>query len=453
MEALIKKVLASVDADYVEIHLEEQEHSQVYFNGKELDAIGTNSSYGGNVRVFYKGGWGFVSFNNPDKLMKYAKIAEKQAKLTSPGKGGLKHHKPFKGNALLDIEDDPRKVSLEEKYGLAKHYNDILISSPKIITTKTGYEDTYMKRWFYDNLGTETIEERIYCGVRFSAYAKDGANVQVAFDTIGETEGWHIALDHEKEVEQVAKDAVDLLNAEKVQAGKYTVIADPKLAGVFAHEAFGHLSEADHIYENEKIKAIMQLGKKFGVDELSIVDDGTIKGKRGYYAYDDEGIPSQKTYLIKDGILTGRLHSKETAYIMGEELTGNARAITYAYPSIVRMSCTYIEPRDKSFEEMISDIDDGIYAIAAIGGMTELEQFTFSSAKAYKIKNGKIDKMLRDVVLTGNVFETLMNIDAIGNDQQLFGGLGGCGKGGQMPLPVSDGSPHIRIKNVIIGGK
>ena len=453
MEALIKKALASIDVDYIEIHLEEREHSQVYFSGKEMDSIGTNSSYGGNVRVFYKGGWGFVSFNNPDKLLEYAKIAEKQARLTSSGSGGLKHQKPFKGTSLLDIEDDPRKITLEEKYNLTKHYNDMLISSPKIITTKTGYEDTYIKRYFYNNLGVENIEERIYCGVRFSAYAKDGANVQIAFDTIGETEGWHIALNHEEEVEKVAKDAVDLLKAEKVSAGKYTVIADPKLAGVFAHEAFGHLSEADHIYENERIKKIMQLGKRFGVDELSIVDDGTIKGKRGYYAYDDEGVPSQKTYLIKDGILVGRLHSKETAYIMGEELTGNARAITYKYPPIVRMSCTYIEGRDKSFEEMISEIDDGIYAVAAIGGMTELEQFTFSSAKAYRIKNGKVDKMLRDVILTGNVFETLMNIDAIGNDQELFGGLGGCGKGGQSPLPVSDGSPHIRIRNVIIGGK
>jgi len=453
METLIKKAIASVNAEYVEIHLEEKEHSQVYYTGKELDSIGVNSSYGGNIRVFHKGGWGFVSFNAPEKILEYAKIAEKQAKLTSSGKGGLKHPESFKGNALLDMADDPRKIPLEEKHNLVKHYNDILLASPKIITTKTGYEDTYMKRYFYDNLGTETIEERIYCGVRFSAYAKDGTNVQMAFDTIGETEGWHIALDHEEEIEKVAKDAVDLLKAEKVDAGKYTVIADPKLAGVFAHEAFGHLSEADHIYENERIKKIMQFGKRFGVNELSIVDDGTIKGKRGYYTYDDEGVPSQKTYLIKDGILVGRLHSKETAYKMGEELTGNARAITYAYPPIVRMSCTYIEPRNKSFEEMISEVDNGIYAIAAIGGMTELEQFTFSSAKAYRIKDGKIAEMLRDVILTGNVFETLLNIDAIGNDQQLFGGLGGCGKGGQMPLPVSDGSPHIRIKNVIIGGE
>ncbi len=453
METLIKKALESVSVDYVEIHLEEREHSQVYFAGKELDSIGINSSYGGNIRAFYKGGWGFVSFNDPKRIIEYVKIAEKQARLTSPGNGGLRQLAPFKGETYLEMEDDPRKITIQEKYDLIKHYNDILLGAPKIITTKTGYEDTFIRRYFYDNLGSETVEERVYSGIRFSAYAKDGANVQIAFDTIGETEGWHTALGHEQEVEKVAKDAVDLLKAEKVEAGKYTVIADPKLAGVFAHEAFGHLSEADHIYENEKIKKIMKLGKRFGVDELSIVDDGTIKGKRGYYAYDDEGIPSQKTYLIKDGILVGRLHSKETAYKMGENLTGNARAITYAYPPIVRMSCTYIEGRDKSFEEMISEIDDGIYAVAALGGMTELEQFTFSSAKAYKIKNGKVDRMLRDVILTGNVFETLMNIDAIGNDQQLFGGLGGCGKNGQFPLPVSDGSPHIRIKNVIIGGK
>ena len=117
------------------------------------------------------------------------------------------------------------------------------------------------------------------------------------------------------------------------------------------------------------------------------------------------------------------------------------------------MSCTYIDNGDTPFEEMISDIKKGIYAVAAYGGQTELEMFTFSAARGYLIENGKIKKMLRDVVLTGNVFETLMNIEMIGNDLHLFGGLGGCGKNGQAPLPVSDGAPHIRIKDVIIGGE
>ena len=137
---------------------------------------------------------------------------------------------------------------------------------------------------------------------------------------------------------------------------------------------------------------------------------------------------------------------------MGETPTGNSRALNFGYIPLVRMTNTFIEPQDATFEELLEDIDRGLYVVGAIGGQTELEMFTFSSRKAYEIVNGKIGKMVRDVVLSGNVFETLMNIDKIGNDLQLHGGLGGCGKGGQMPLPVSHGGPHIRIRNVVIGG-
>jgi TldD protein len=183
------------------------------------------------------------------------------------------------------------------------------------------------------------------------------------------------------------------------------------------------------------------------------VDDGTLEGEAGYNKYDSEGTPTQKTYLIKDGILTSRLHSRETAAKMNESPTGNSRSINYAHEPIVRMTNTYMEPRSWTFEDMLSNTDEGIYAIGSLGGQTNTEMFTFSAEEAYRIKGGKLCEKIRDVVLTGNVFETLMNIDAIGNDLTFYGGLGGCGKGGQSPLRVSDGGPHIRIKNVTIGGR
>ena len=285
------------------------------------------------------------------------------------------------------------------------------------------------------------------------AMAKDGMDVQQAYNSIGDLRGYSKVENFEESCEEVTKRAVDLLSAKPVEAGKHTVIVDPKLCGVFTHEAFGHLSEADFIYENQKLREIMKLGKRFGSDELSIVDDGTLVGEAGYNKYDSEGTPTQKTYLIKDGILTNRLHSRETAAKMDKKPTGNARAISYGSEPIVRMTNTYMESRDQTFEDMLAGVDDGIYAKGSLGGQTNTEMFTFSAEEAYKIKDGKICEQVRDVVLTGNVFETLMNIDAIGNDRVLFGGLGGCGKGGQSPLRVSDGVPHIRIKDVTIGGR
>jgi TldD protein len=453
MESKLKKAIKLVDVDYAEIHLEERIKTVVNYVGKELEAIGTNSDLGGNVRAYHKGGWGFVSFNDITNIEDYVRSACRQAKLTSAGEGKLKETPVFEDSVTVKLEDDPREVPLDEKEELMRSYNNIILASRVVQTSQTGYRDTFIRRTFLNTEGSYIREERMYCGVAFTAIAKDGANVQTSRFTTGNTKGFKTAVGLESKVETVTKEAVDLLKAEKVTGGKYPVIANQRLAGVFCHEAFGHLSEADHVYGNEKLRNIMKLGKRFGEDYLSIVDDGTIFGERGYYKYDDEGVKSQKTYLIKDGILGGRLHSRQTAAIMNEPLTGNARAMTYRFKPIVRMSNTYIEPRNKKFEDMVSEINHGIYAIDALGGQTELEMFTFSAAKAYLIKNGKIGPIIRDVILSGNVFETLKNIDAIGDDFELAGSLGGCGKDGQWPLPVSFGSPHIRIRNVIIGGR
>jgi len=294
-------------------------------------------------------------------------------------------------------------------------------------------------------------QEKIRAGVRFVAVAKDGTNIQRAHKSFGDTRGYDTVMNLEEEVMNVVKITRDLIKAPKVDSGVYQVILDPQLSGVFAHEAFGHLSEADFVYENPKAREMMKLRRRFGSEILNIVDDGSLVGENGFTAYDDEGVRGEKSYLIKDGILVGRLHSRETAASMGEKPTGNARAINTSFRPIVRMTTTYIENGETSFDEMLAGIKSGIYACGILGGNTDLERFTFSSAYAYKIENGKITTPLRDVILSGNVFETMHNITMIGNDLTLFGGLGGCGKGGQMPLPVSDGSPHIRIKNVLVG--
>jgi TldD protein len=137
---------------------------------------------------------------------------------------------------------------------------------------------------------------------------------------------------------------------------------------------------------------------------------------------------------------------------MGEKTTGNARAVSYRFPPIVRMTNTYIEPGETTFEDMISDIKEGVYVKNWYGGTTSMEMFTFSSGEAYMIRKGKVAEALKPVVLSGNVFITLNNIDAVGNDLDMNQG-GGCGKGGQFPLPVSNGSPHIRINKCLVGGR
>jgi TldD protein len=303
-----------------------------------------------------------------------------------------------------------------------------------------------------NSAGSFITQERADVTIRAVAVAAKDGEVQQAGLSEGSRDDFRPIRKLHKDIKQLAQRAVEMLTVPTIKGGQYTVVLDPILAGVFVHEAFGHLSESDFVYENAQLKEIMTLGKVFGGSHLNIIDSASKPGLRGSFKFDDEGTRSTKTYLIREGKLTGRLHSRETAAKMHEKPTGNARAINYRHPPIVRMTNTYIQPGDCTFEEMIADIKEGVYAKNWYGGQTSMEMFTFSSGETYRIRNGKIAEMVRPVMLSGNVFNTLMNIDAIGDDLDMNQG-GGCGKGGQSPLPVSNGSPHIRIQKCLVGGK
>ncbi len=453
MEKVIKNALKSAKADYIEIRVQEGVSTGITYVGKELESIGENNTFGGCVRALIHGGWGFVAFNDIANLPRYVEMACEQARFVGTEQSQIAPIPVIHDSVKTKVEIDPADISLTDKQAICNRYNNMILSSKQIQTSSVRYLDSHGTVYFANTDGSFILQETIFCGISLLAMARDGMNVQQAYHSVGDLRGFSNVRNMEQKCEEVTKRAVDLLTAKSVSGGKYTVIADPKLCGVFVHEAFGHLSEADFIYENKKLREIMVMGKRFGIDALSIVDDGSLVGEAGYNKYDNEGTPTQKTYLIKDGILTSRLHSRETAAKMHEKPTGNARAISYAHTPIVRMTNTYMEPRNYTFQKMLSEVDNGIYAIGALGGQTNMEMFTFSAEEAYMIRNGKLQEKVRDVVLTGNVFETLMNIDAIGNDLQIHGGLGGCGKGGQSPLRVSDGGPHVRIRNVVIGGR
>jgi TldD protein len=347
---------------------------------------------------------------------------------------------------------NPVDIPLAHKKDLLDGYNAVIWKTPRLKTSNIGYGDVYKKSIFLNSQGSFIQQERADVTLGMTAIASDGSQVQQANISLGSPGDFTAMQNLDNKVHDMAQRALGLLAAPQAKGSEYTVVLDPVLAGVFAHEAFGHLSEADFVYENARMRDLMVLGKKFGRPELNIVDGAAVPNLRGSFKYDDEGTPATKTYLIKEGVLVGRLHSRETAARMGEKPTGNARAVNYRFPPIVRMTNTYIEQGNITFEEMITDIKEGVYARNWYGGTTSMEMFTFSAGEAFMIRNGKLAELVRPVVLTGNVFETLQNIDAIGNDLDMNQG-GGCGKGGQSPLPVSNGSPHIRIQKCLVGGK
>ena len=453
MREMMENALRKSDADYAEIRLEDVTASGASFRGEELDYIASARTTGGIARALYKGGWGYATFNDLNDLETRVKEACESARLIGKGESQLAEVEPVVDKVTATLERDFREVPLAEKKSVIEEYNKIVLGhDDKIETSNVSYQDSFRKIWYANSAGTYIEDERPNVVGYMIATARDGNNIQLGREVATGSSGFQLVEGLQERAESAARRAVDLLSAPPVTGGEYTVVLNPVLTGVFTHEAFGHLSEADFVYEDDRMKELMVLGKRFGPDILNIIDDGSLPGHLGTHKYDDEGVKTRKNYLIRDGVLVGRLHSRETAAKMGEQLTGNARAMSYQYEPIVRMTNTYIDKGDASFEDMIKDIKLGLYALDFIGGQTAMEMFTFSAAYGYMIRDGKIAELVRDVVLTGNVFETMMNIDSIGEEIG-WARSGNCGKGEQRSLRTGSGGPHIRIQNVVVGGR
>jgi TldD protein len=446
----VEAVVRGHNADYVEIRFDDTATNRIIYRGKQLEEIGRTRSFGGCVRALVNGGWGFVSFNEPTGLRARAEEAVVAARHVGKEKSVLAPVDPVVDVVQAQVLKDPRKITLARKKELLDSYNQIMLEVDGVTSTNITYWDGHKRTTFASSEGSYIEQERIDVVSRLAATAKCNGDLQQASQSLGALNDFSYVESLDDAALQLAERAVDLLNAPYVEPGVYPVVLDPILAGVFCHEAFGHLSESDFVYENERMKEIMVLGRKFGGTHLNIVDGAAVPDLRGSYRYDDEGVPATKTDLIREGVLVGRLHSRETAGKMGEPTSGNARALDCRFPPIVRMTNTYIETGDATFEDLIRDIKLGVYARNWYGGTTSMEMFTFSAGEAFMIRDGQIAELVRPPKLTGNLFTTLENLDAIANDMDFNQG-GGCGKGGQMPLPVSNGSPHIRIQDCVVG--
>jgi TldD protein len=320
------------------------------------------------------------------------------------------------------------------------------------VSTAVRYGDCTQQVIFADSEGTIIEQEWADWELRCSATARNGDLVQTGRETFGSRRSYRDLLNLDQRAIGAAQRAVAALDLPTVQGNTYTVVIDPILAGLFVHEAFGHLSEADMLYENPDMLETMSLGRRFGPEDLQIFDGAAPPEHRGSYVYDDEGVTATTTQLIKDGVLVSRLHSRETAGKLGEKVTGNARCLDYHYPPIVRMTNTWIGRGTTPVVDLFEDIPIGVYAKNWQGGMTNGEMFTFTAGEAWMIRNGQIAEPVKDVTLSGNVFETLNDIEAIADDF-LWDESGGCGKGGQSGLAVGCGSPSLRIRNAIVGGE
>ena len=440
--------------DFLAIRLETSQGTSILLRGDKIDTLSEGISVGGQVRACYKGGWGFAAFNQLATLPQRIEEAIAAARLVGEDETILAPVSPIQTTCQLPLTGrDPRKVPLSEKKLLCDHYNELLRRfNDQITTTSVRYGDSTQHILLATSDGTLIEQSWADLEMRFSATARNGETVQTGRETTGSRRGYEDLVGLDEQVEGAAKRAVNALTLPVVRGDRYPVVIDPILTGLFVHEAFGHLSEADMLYENPDLLEVMSLGRQFGPDSLQIFDGAAPQGHRGSYFYDDEGVPATTTQLIENGVMVGRLHSRETAGKLNEQPTGNARCLNYHYPPLVRMTNTWIERGNTPVNDLFSEIKTGVYAKNWLGGMTNGEMFTFSAGEAWMIRNGKIAEPIRDVTLSGNVFKTLANIEAIGDDFY-WDESGGCGKGGQSGLAVGCGGPSLRIHDVVVGGE
>ncbi|MFM7324251.1 MAG: TldD/PmbA family protein [Nodosilinea sp.] len=440
--------------DYLAIRLEQSEGTEIFLRGGSVETLSEAMAIGGHVRACYRGGWGFASFNDLQGLADRVEEAIAAARLVGQDETLLAPIEVVQVACQLPLQGtDPRHVPLARKKQLCGHYADLLQSlDDRITTTSVRYSDVAQRVLLVTSEGTLVDQAWSDMEMRFAATARDGNRVQTGRETTGSRRAYEDLENLDGQVLGSARRALSALDLPAVRGSAYDVVIDPILTGLFVHEAFGHLSEADMAYENPDLLEAMSMGRRFGPETLQIFDGAAPEGHRGSYFYDDEGTPANTTQLIHDGVLVGRLHSRETAGKLGESPTGNARCLNYQYSPLVRMTNTWIERGTTPVSDLFADIKEGVYARNWLEGMTNGELFTFTAGEAWMIRHGQLAEPVRDVTLSGNVFRTLADIVAIGDDFY-WDESGGCGKGGQSGLPVGCGGPSLRIKNVIVGGE
>ena len=256
----------------------------------------------------------------------------------------------------------------------------------------------------------------------------------------------------QKQVDGALAQAEVNLQSVDSPVGEMDVVLGPGFPGILLHEAIGHGLEGD--FNRKKTSDFSSLmGEKIAHDSVTIVDDGTIDSRRGSISIDDEGTPTNCTTLIENGILTGYMQDRHNSKLMGVSPTGNGRRESYAHAPMPRMTNTYMMSGNKTPEEIIKTVKNGVYAVDFSGGQVDITsgKFTFSCTEAYKIVDGKVEQPIKGATLIGNGPDVLKRVSMVGNDSAMDTGIGTCGKAGQS-VPVGVGQPTMLVNNLTVGG-
>ncbi len=437
-------------ADYCDIRKEKWNRMSLNVKDKEIDKVTKGGEEGALVRVLYENGWGCVGTSDLSQISKTGERALSMAKSGNQYKkeetemGEVETHKD---KVEISMEENPLDVSVEEKISLLKDLEKN-VNKDYVDSTDLRYRESLVDKEIYTSEGTE-IKTKVPRVVTYLIVTGQDETIQRASEGVGGTGGYEITEKAYDKVDVVTERLENLLEADTPPSGSMPLILDPHLAGVFVHEAFGHAAEGDLVSSgNSCLNG--KIGEKVADESVTIKDDPTFDSY-GRYFYDDEGTKAKERVLVKNGKLNDFILDRENAWKLDMTPNGGARAEDFRVKPLVRMSNTLIETGDMEFDELVEDIDKGVYAKSSSGGQVSPAEgtFQFNAQEAYLIEDGEVKKPLRDVSFNGFTLDTLKNIVGLTKERET--GIGHCGKG--QTAPVSHGGPHVKVSEVTVGGR
>jgi TldD protein len=458
-ERLLERCLGealSAGGDYADLYFESVTSTSLGVDEQIVKSASTGTSAGCGVRVISgeRTGYAYTDNLNPERLLHSARtaalIASAPAKqtvagFTEPRVGDL-YPVPLGG---YDLDLAARLEMLLRADRAARAYD------PRVAQVRAGYSEELRRILIAGSDGAFASDTQPLCRLNVFVIAKDGANSTKGSAGGGGRAGleqFSGTKSPEHLAQEAARGAILQLGAAPAPAGEMEVVLGPGWPGILLHEAVGHGLEAD--FNRKKTSAFAGLiGQPVASSKVTVVDNGTMAGRRGSLNVDDEGSATQETVLIEGGVLKGYLTDKLSARLMGTANTGSGRRESYQSIPMPRMTNTYMLAGDDAPEDIIRSVKRGLYAVNFGGGQVDITngKFVFSASEAYLIEDGKITAPVRDATLIGNGPEALKYVSMVGNDLRLDEGIGTCGKDGQS-VPVGVGMPTIKLDKMTVGG-
>lgn len=441
--------------DLAEVYLENTERLSLKLDEGRLEQATQGNDIGGGVRVFYgnTAAYAYTDDLSEGSLLEAAEAASAAARGTNQMRVSLdltKQESPVTSQVKRPFE----QMSTQEKADILRQMDQVTRQhSPHIVSVQCGYTETRRQVWIYNSDGVWAEDERAFLEFQGQVTAQKGDVRQSSATGIGGQTGLEFLND--RDPVQMMPDAADtallMLDARPAPAGEMPVVITNGWGGVLFHEACGHCMEADFVTKGASAYAGL-VGEKVGPEFLTAIDDGTIPGRRGTMRFDDEGMPTNRTVMIENGILKEYMWDLTEARRAGRASTGNGRRQSFRHMPMPRMTNTFINAGPHDPQEIIRSVKKGLYAKKLGGGQVEIGRgdYVFTITEGWLIEDGKLTAPVRGATLVGNGPQTLRQIDMIGTDMSLDPGRGMCGKG--QWARVSVGQPTVRVPKLTVGG-